>query len=307
MTKVRIYCVGLFSGIMSLSIAETALGQGNPYDATTWNSTIKIPPGGYRSAKPINLTGTIDITTMPWSTVEEVAFNGTANDQHWHYDGTILKRVTISGQLGVSLEAKDSVFEGCEMSKTGGWFVDMWGSHWNFDNCIFTEKFMGGKDLSETDYQIHANRCTFYDVKLPSIGLKGDPGGYLQTKNMGFVKCHFVRCVVPKTFLAATADCVFEDCQFSTKHQVWPDGMTPVKVNALCSGLSDPPDSYEDGPVSVQFAAAPQTIDAGSALEHTESGGEVILKNYTPPMEYANFGTVVKKSSEVKRSLQLTN
>lgn len=52
--------------------------------------------------------------------------------------------------------------------------------------------------------------------------MKEDRAGYLQKENMGLLKCRFVRCEVPETFLAATVDCIFENCQFSGKRHDWP-------------------------------------------------------------------------------------
>jgi uncharacterized protein YjbI with pentapeptide repeats len=164
--------------------AANAAAQDRPYLARLWDSPINIPPGGYRAGKQIELDGKIDITTAPWTLLDNVTFNGAKDAQHWHLAGTIFRRVNLSGQLGVRLDAKDSVFENCEMQKTGGWFVSMWGSHWNFDNCIFTEKFLGS-ELSVSNYEVHATRCTFSGVKLPAITYKNDPGTYLQKKNLG--------------------------------------------------------------------------------------------------------------------------
>jgi len=136
-------------------IAVGASAQDQPYLARVWDSSVALPPGGYRAAKPIELDNSIQITTAPQTLIDNVTFNGARGDQHWHFDGAILRRVNLSGQLGITMDAKNSVFENCGMSKTGGWFVSMWGSHWNFDNCIFTQKFLGG-GLSVADYQVHA-------------------------------------------------------------------------------------------------------------------------------------------------------
>jgi len=57
-----------------------------------------------------------------------------------------------------------------------------------------------------------------------------------------------------------------------------------------------------NGPVSVQFAEAPSNAGAGSTLGHTESGGEITLNNYSPPLQFVNLGSVPKKSSEIVSS-----
>lgn len=293
--------VGLFTGILSFLAAGPAPGQGAPSVARIWDSTIKIAPGAYRAAKPIELNGQIEITASPWTMIDGITFNGTKANQSWHLDGTIMRRVNLSGQLGISLEAKNSVFEDCGLSKTGGWFVDMWGSHWQFDNCIFTKKFMRA-DLPVGDYSVHAAYCTFYDIKLPTIGVKGDPGTYLQKDNMAFIKCLFSRCAVPESFLAATVDCVFEDCQFSSKRQEWPKEMSSIKVAATFTGLTEGPKSFLNGPLSARFTEAPLKPDAGTRLAHSKIGSGITLAGYNPPLQYANFGTSPKRSSEIMPS-----
>lgn len=290
--------VALFTAATALLGPVEAVAQGDGYLARVWDSTIKMPPGAYRAAKPIQLQGQFNITTSRWTLIDSVTFNGTQANQHWYMDGTIMQMGSIVGQLGIALDAKDCVFENCEMDKTGGWFVSMWGSNWRFDNCIFTRKFMRG-DLPVGDYSVRAVHCTFYDLRLPTIGVKDDPGTYLQKERMGFVNCRFVRCDVPETFLAATVDCVFEDCHFPTKRQGWPEGMTPLKVNAMYSGLTDAPESFLNGPLSVRFTEAPMNTDAGTKLQHSVTGGEVTLSNYNPPLEYANLGSIPKRSSEM--------
>lgn len=297
MHPVRSLRAALLAGVLILYAAAPSRAQSAPYLARTWDSTITIPPGGYRSEKPIQLKNSINITTSPWTTIDSVVFQGVQNDQHWHLDGTIMRRVSLNGQLGVAMTARNSVFENCDLSKTGGWFVSWWGSHWKFENCIFTGKFMHG-DIPPGDYEVHAVQCTFYDIKLPTIGIRDDPT-YLQKDHMAFVKCHFVRCDVPETFLAATVDCVFEDCHFPGKRQAWPAEMTPLKVNAMYSGLSDAPESFLNGPLSVKFTEAPEISGAGSTLRHSQTGDEIALNNYSPPMEFVNFGTMQGSSSQV--------
>jgi hypothetical protein len=279
-------------------IAVGASAQDQPYLARVWDSSVALPPGGYRAAKPIELDNSIQITTAPQTLIDNVTFNGARGDQHWHFDGAILRRVNLSGQLGITMDAKNSVFENCGMSKTGGWFVSMWGSHWNFDNCIFTQKFLGG-GLSVADYQVHATRCTFYGVKLPTISYRDDPAAYLQKSSLGFVACRFVGCNVPESFLAATVDCVFEDCEFPAKHADWPKDMSPVEVKALYSGLTDAPESYLNGPLSVRFSEAPSNVQAGSTLPHSHTADEITVTGYSPPLEYVDLGTVPKNSSEI--------
>lgn len=279
----RIFRAGLLAGVIGLLTAMAVMAQGDPSLARTWDSAITLLPGGYRAPKPITLKGNFDVTISPWTLIDGVTFGGVQSGQRWHLNGTIMHRVSLYGQLGVAMNARNSVFEDCDMGKTGGWFVSWWGSHWDFDNCIFTTKFLGN-DLDVGNYSIHATGCTFYDVNLATIVYRGNPVDYLQKGDMGFVNCRFVRCKVPEAFLAATVNCVFEDCEFPAKREKWPDAMTPVMVNAMYAGLTEAPESFMNGALSVQFSEAPMNVTAGTTLQHTESGGEITLNNYSPPM-----------------------
>jgi len=128
MKIVRHVCACVLITVFGMGMGSPARGQAGPYLASVWDSAINIPPGGYRAPKAIELHGKINITTTPWTTIDAVTFNGTQDSQHWKINGTVLRRVSIIGQIGVGLVAKDSVFEGCTFEKTGGWFVSMWGA-----------------------------------------------------------------------------------------------------------------------------------------------------------------------------------
>jgi hypothetical protein len=298
MKMARIPRAGLFCLALSFLLIAAAHGQGDPYEAAMWDKAIQLPPGGYRAARPISLGGTFDIVTQPWTTIDDAAFVATTRGQHWRLNGTVMSRVSLTGQLSVKLDATNSVFENCSMTKNDGWWVDMWSTRWRFHNCIFAGSFMG-HDLGVTDYSVHADHCTFYNVNLPVIGVKHDPGAYLRGPNMGFTNCLFVGCDVPESFLASTVNCVFENCHFITKRDKWPDPTTALNVTAYISGEGDLPDSFTNGPLSVQFAEAPLNADAGSTLPHSIDSDVVTLDQYSPPTDYVNLGSIDKRSSQL--------
>ena len=269
------------------------------FQAATWDKEIILPPYAYRATRPIELDGNFAVRTQPNTLVDGVNFRGLKGAQDWEIRGTLMRRVRIGGQLGVSAHGVDSVFEDCEFNKDSGWFVSWWGTHWRFENCIFTKRFIRA-DLSPTDYSVRASLCTFYSVKLPTVGLKENAAGYLQKENMSFEKCRFVDCDVPETFLAATVDCVFEHCQFAPKAKLkWPPETGPVTVTAYFAGLDEGPAPFLNGPLSVQFPPAPKDLASGSTLVHTQSGGRVTLASLHLDGESVALGTEQKKASEI--------
>ncbi len=196
-----------------------------------WDSEVTIPAGSYREAHPIHLKGEFKVTVQPGVCIEDVKFEGKDKAQHWQVDGDLFRKVKVTGQMSVSMNAKNSGFEDCEFFKEGGWFVDYWSTRWNFENCVFTKKFF--HDFGVTDYAIKAVHCTFIGLKLPVIGLKGDPSKYLQHDDLKFENCRFIQCEVPQSSLAATVNCVFEGCQFPAKKHDWPKEMGSVTVQAF--------------------------------------------------------------------------
>ena len=269
------------------------------FQAATWDKAITLPPFGYRSSRPVELDGNFTVTTQPGTLIDGVTFRGARDPQQWELRGTLMRRDNIAGQLGVSMHAADSVFEDCEMGKNSGWFVSWWGTHWKFENCIFTRRFLR-TDLPPNDYSVHATHCTFYGAKLPTIGFKENPATYLQKQDMVFENCRFVDCDVPESFLAATVNCIFEHCHFAPKGQTkWPPETGPIQVKAFFAGLDEGPASFLDGPLGVQFAPAPKDLAAGSTLPHTQSGGRVTLATLHLNGEFVALGTVPKKASEI--------
>lgn len=281
-----------------LLLGRFARAADGPLQARTWDFDTTIPSGGYRAQKPIDLEGDWSPKVERGAVLDGIEFHGRAGVQHWNVEGAILRKVRISGKRGLSFSAVDSVIEECDGWKDDNWFDFWWSTHWKFTNCIFTKKFVRG-DLPPLDYSAHAAGCTFYGVKLPSVGMKENPAGYLQKGDMGFEKCRFVQCEVPETFLAGTVDCVFEACQFQAKRHGWPKETTPIKVTAYYAGQGSVPKSFINGPLTVEFLPAPREMAAGSTLAHTFSSGSVTLRAVPMPAQFTMIGTAQKKASEI--------
>ena len=281
-----------------LGLATWARAAEGPLQARTWDFDTTIPAGGYRAQKPIDLEGDWNPKVERGAVLDGIAFHGIGGVQNWKIEGAILRKVQISGKRGAGLDAADSVLEECEFWKDDNWWNDWWSTHWKFANCIFAKKFVRA-DLPPRDYAAHATGCTFYNVKLPSVGMKENPAGYLQKGDMGFEKCRFVQCEVPETFLAGTVDCVFEGCQFPAKRHAWPKETTALKVNAYYGGQGTAPKSFINGPLTVEFRQAPREMEAGSTLAHSYSGGRVTLTALPVPAQFAMIGTAQKKASEI--------
>lgn len=287
------------AALAASSPAATAADAIASHQATLWDKEITLPPNAYRAAKPVELNGDFTVTTRPGTLLEGVSFLTRGGVQHWHLDGTLLRRVRITGKRYASGHGIDSVFEDWEFNKDDNWYSFWWSTRWKFDNCIFTKRFIRG-ELTTVDYSAHADHCTFYGVKLPGINLKDNPATYLQQSDMAFVKCRFVDCDVPQTFLAATVDCVFEGCRFEPKNKVnWPKETGPIKVAAYYAGTGGEPSSFLNGPLTVQFTPASRGAAYGSTLPHAQSGGRVTLTNLRLNGQFAQLASINRKASEI--------
>jgi hypothetical protein len=293
----------IFAGSVALLLILGRFGMAadGALEAHTWDFDTTIPAGGYRAQKGVDLEGDWNPKVEPGAVLDGIGFHAHSGVQHWQIKGAILHNVQITGKRGASLEASDSVLEDCDFEKNDTWYFFWWSTHWKFTNCIFTKKFVRG-DLPPLDFSVHATGCTFYGVKLPSVGMKENPGGYLQKDDMGFERCRFVQCDVPETFLAGTVGCVFEGCQFQSKRHGWPKETSPIKVTAYYAGMGSTPKSFINGPLTVEFLPAPREMPAGSTLAHTYSAGSVTLRALPMPTQYTMIGIAPKKASEIPQA-----
>ncbi len=241
-------------------------------------SALVIPAGSYRDPHPLKLKGGFNIDVKPGAILEELKFEDKDGSQKWSADGDLFRKVRIGGTIGSVFTASNCAFEDCEFVKEAGSWVDIWTSRWVFNNCVITGRFF--HDPGVTDYSIRAVNCTFIGVKMPAIGLKNDPAAYLQTDDLKFENCRFVQCDVPRTVLAASVNCVFDNCQFPSKSE-WPKQMTPVTVKAYYGEASHPPQAVSDGPLTAQFESA-MNRKAGCTLRFLHTGGRLSLDDLRP-------------------------
>jgi hypothetical protein len=146
--------------VLAAICASSLANPPQPLQAQLWDTNIHFTSGGYRSGKPIELNGNFDITLDPGVVLDGIKFLSSNAGQHWKANGDIFRNVEIAGQLGVSMDATDSVFENCQFSKGGGWFVDWWGSHWKFTNCVITRQLLPAA-IGPENYSFVAAKCTF--------------------------------------------------------------------------------------------------------------------------------------------------
>ncbi|MGH8046988.1 MAG: hypothetical protein ACREKL_07055, partial [Chthoniobacterales bacterium] len=266
--------------------------------AQTWDSDITLATGGYRSAKPIQLTGDFAITLEAGAWLDGIEFTSIDKGQHWKITGSFLRTGKISTQLGGSLEATDSVFENTIMWKTGGWFTQWFGTKWRFQNCILAKAFMP-VPLKVGDYTVCAKDSTFIGIKLPSFDIVKNYDYFQGDNQLRFENCRFVQCAVPETFLAATVNCVFEQCTFPGPRSKWPKETPPINVSAFTTGASAPK-SYTHGPLVVTFAPAAPDAKYGSTIPFTISGTHVVAASLPEPKTFLQIGTLrTKKSSDL--------
>ncbi len=264
--------VAVVLGLAAARAADVAPADASAWSLKDWKGAIVLPAGNYRGPeKGLHLEKDCHVIVSPGTLIKDAQFGG--GGAKWKVDGSLFRKVSISGDMGERLEAKDSAFEECSFSKGGGWFVAYWSTRWIFENCVFSKKFFPSK-WHVGDYSVCATDCTFYDLTMPKIGYKDDPSGEAQSKELKFEHCRFVKCELPESALAATIDCVFEDCQFTTQDKPnWTKAKKPIVVNVfLAAARTKPPKSYSNGPLQVNFQTAAPAQRAGSTLAVTHTG-----------------------------------
>ena len=258
-------------------VAPADAASGTPWVFSKWNDDVTLPAGSYHANnKSVNIANDRKITVGPGCLLERAQFSGDRTIR-WNVTGSFLRDVHVHIGLGSNFKAVDTAFESCGMTKTGGWFVDMWSTRWVFENCVFAGKFMTG-DLGLTDYSVRAEHCSFHNIELPKIGYKHDPADVAQGNELKFLNCRFVNCDVPESFLASTVDCVFEDCHISAKRGDWSAAKKPINVTAYIVSHNNPPANFENGNLKVTFKTVAPPV-CGSTLRYTASG-----KNLTLPL-----------------------
>ena len=263
-----------FFGTPNSPAAPTAAASGSPWAFSTWNEDTALPAGSYQAnGKKVTIAKDRKVVIGPGCFVEKAQFVG-GRAIEWEVTGSFLRDVPFSTELSSKFRAADSAFEDCPMWMVGAWFVDMWSTRWRFDNCVFGRKFMKKEEIDVTGGSVVAERCSFHDIELPKIRYKHDPADAAQSDKLRFFNCRFVKCEVPESFLAATIDCVFEECHISGKREDWSKAKKAINVTAYIVGRNKPPADFENGVLKVTFKSTTPPA-CGSTLRYTESGGRI--------------------------------
>jgi serine/threonine protein kinase len=188
---------------------------------TPWLGEITLAPGHYHPSKKIVVgavgskgseqkSGVGTVISPPkigFESADLAISNGT-----WMSDTNSFRDTLISVQMHGRFSARNSIFDRCTLQKAGGWFVDLFTSHWVFTNCVFSGRFFNSWEIKNVGAQIR--NCTFYDVNLPSIVYRHDAGKEVLDPWVTIANCRFVHCRVPESIAIATRECLFESCTF---------------------------------------------------------------------------------------------
>ena len=215
----------------------------------------------------------------------------------WDVQGSLFLDVRLGCARGDRFNAKDTLFQSFQGAFGGSPPGELWSARWTFENCVFAGKFMT-RVLTTKYTSFRATHCTFYDLDLPKVTFTGDPAMEAQAEELRFVGSRFVRCVVPESLLAATIDCVFEDCHFSTQREDWTRATKPILVTAIVTGKTPVPASYANGNLELTFKslqAPPGAPPAGATIAHDYANQRLSFKETTSFGKPKMIGTVRNK------------
>ncbi|MCX6898066.1 MAG: hypothetical protein NT105_05125 [Verrucomicrobia bacterium] len=273
-----VHCLIVALVILTASLRTQAADVSPPdpknWRFTNWTAQVELRTGNYRGFdKDVVLENNCRVVVSPGTLVEQAKFIGKRGTK-WNIETCLFRKVEVIGELGSQFEAKDSVFDDCNLHKGGAWFVAHWSTRWRFENCVLAKEFLSSP-CQVNDYSVQAIGCTFYDTTLPEVSfVRDDPSLQAQSRDLRFDKCRFVHCEVPESALATTIDCVFEDCRFIARNRpVWSKAAGSTVVNAfIVPGKTKPPQSYTNGHLQVNFKLADAKQEAGSTLAVTRTG-----------------------------------
>ncbi len=106
-------------------------------------------------------------------------------------------------------------FDGSTIQRGGIWWGGALAAKFYLERCAFRKTFIKGERMKTDDYGIRAQECVFEGVELPWVAFeKAQPADFVNERWLRFVRCRFIGCEVPASFLLLTRDCVFENCTF---------------------------------------------------------------------------------------------
>jgi hypothetical protein len=259
-----------------------------------WTGNVTLEKGVYEStdnrmAYVWALAGTT-IKIAPGCVLNRVRICG-RESVTWDVQGSLFTDANLGAGQNDRFVAKDTLFQSVTMVPSSVQFLkDLWTAEWNFENCILAGRFMA-KTCATKHHSIRATRCTFYDIDLPKVIYTQDPSKEAQAPEFQFKGCRFVRCEVPESFLAATVDCVFEDCRFPTQREDWSRATKPITVTATSTGRTTAPSSYANGNLKITFKIL-QVPPSGATLPHDYPDRRLSLPGVTSFGAARVLGTV---------------
>jgi len=187
----------------------------------------------------------------------------------WDATGTLFKGSKFRLDWKGTLIALDSLFENCELDKGGTKWVDAYSSHWEFENCVFSNGFI--KPWKIVDIGLKMHRCTFYNVDFAKIEYNRDAGKQARAAWLTIRNCHFIGCKIPESLLMATQDSLFEGCQFGPP-ETGIDITTPVTTRMFVKDRNQTLPVM--GPMrTLEVADVYQALDPlGSDVKHKLTG-----------------------------------
>lgn len=253
-----------------------------------WTGTQTMERGAYRGTGAfLRVAKGSNISVSPGCMVEGLRAVD-LGDVKWNARDSIFLDGAMALGLGAKLDAADCLFQNFEISRTSRTENDLWSMSLAYDNCVIAVKFMP-KIFSVTSFSVRASHCTFLDISLPGILYKNDPAREAQSEELKFANCRFIRCEVPESFLAATVDCVFEDCTFLEKREDWSKATKPIQVNAAVAGRL--PLSYVNWNLKVAFKLT-QIPGAGATIKYTYANHRLAYAEARSPGEIHVLGTI---------------
>lgn len=226
-----------------------------------YNGRRDITIGRHDEKDPKKLHA-VTVTSVP---VTRIADSTIAVEKGtWKADGTRFIRTRLDLYLDGMMDAKNCIFEACDMGKKGTWFIPWYSTKWSLENCIVTKSFVRG--WRQTDSGVQARRCTFYGVKFTRVKYREDAAQEVKKNWLMIKNCKFVECEIPESLLIATQDCVFEQCTFGESEPDIPL-KSPLAVRIY---VTEPGVRPATGPnVNVEVVdAAKIPAPAGTTLRH---------------------------------------
>lgn len=239
---------------------------------TPWAGEIKLGSGYYRTKQKIVLGLQDKDDAKKIAPAKVVSSSGTEIEAadiyikkgEWTADGTLFRRTKLTMELGGKFEARNSLFDHCELHKGGNYFVKFFSTKWIFENCVFSKTFINPWKL--VDIGVQAGNCTFYDVDFSSIKFKDDAGKEALDEWVTLNNCRFIRCKIPESVLFASRECVFEDCLFGDTEPDLPM-KTPIKLKIYTKGNQNAPAVGQDRSLEL-LDVTNVSHPAGATLPH---------------------------------------